>query len=479
MKKISLNFFGEEVSINMPTDLSSLRQQISEKFMFNPSDAAEIVVSYAKDIGKKIIETEQDFVNFISDKINKIDLDISPDSKLYLSNLNILQKESDENKKELEEALKKRDEIKKRKETALNQKKIEIKNLENQIKEIKSKKKLLEKTAEKEKKQFCKEERENNKKIAKLQEKLGITKPKNDKLKACRKEDKIQMMIEKFLRYKNEDYKQIEKIPEAIVTKINKITMKIIEHKLKKMHSFEKELKDKKVELKPEEKEFFMNYPQLCNDIGKRVNSFSNYIQCETKKLMQDIAKIKKNQKEILCPLRKKLEKKDNQNKKEKKEPEKKEIKKEETKKQERKEIHWFVSCDGCKMYPLIGKRYSCQICPNFDFCENCYQKEKEKHKHEFKIVEKVNVYEKICKHFGLFENSEGKAIHHEYICDGCGMEPIIGSRFKCTVCKDFDYCEACEEKHRNDHKHPFLKIYKPSMAPLDIKCFIPGLQKK
>ena len=245
MKKISLNFFGEEVSINMPTDLSSLRQQISEKFMFNPSDAAEIVVSYAKDIGKKIIETEQDFVNFISDKINKIDLDISPDSKLYLSNLNILQKESDENKKELEEALKKRDEIKKRKETALNQKKLEIENLEKQIKEIKSKKKLLEKTAEKEKKQFCKEERENNKKIAKLQEKLGITKPKNDKLKSCRKEDKIQMMIEKFLRYKNEDYKQIEKIPEAIVSKINKITMKIIENKLKKMHLYEKELKDK------------------------------------------------------------------------------------------------------------------------------------------------------------------------------------------------------------------------------------------
>ena len=308
MKKISLNFFGEEVSINMPTDLSSLRQQISEKFMFNPSDAAEIVVSYAKDLGKKIIETEQDFVNFISDKINKIDLDISPDSKLYLNNLNILQKESDDNKKQLEEAIKKRDEIKKRKETILNQKKIEIENLENQIKEIKNKKKLLEKTTEKEKKQFYKEEKEINKKIAKLQEKLGITKPKNDKLKSCRKEDRIPMMIEKFLRHKSEDYKKIETIPEAIVTKINKITFKIIEQKLKKMHSFEKELKDKKIELKPEEREFFMNYPKLCNEIGRRVNSFSISIQCETKKLIQDIAKIKKNQKQILCPLRKKLE---------------------------------------------------------------------------------------------------------------------------------------------------------------------------
>ena len=119
MKKISLNFFGEEVSINMPTDLSSLRQQISEKFMFNPSDAAEIVVSYAKDIGKKIIETEQDFVNFISDKINKVYLDISQNSKLYLNNFSTLKKETEDNTKALKEALKKKDEIKKRKEITL------------------------------------------------------------------------------------------------------------------------------------------------------------------------------------------------------------------------------------------------------------------------------------------------------------------------------------------------------------------------
>ena len=99
----------------MPTDLASLRQQISDKFMFSPSDAAEIVVSYVKDLGKKIIQTEQDFVNFISDKINKVDLDISQDSNLYLRNLNTLKKESEDSKKELEDALKKKEEIKKRK----------------------------------------------------------------------------------------------------------------------------------------------------------------------------------------------------------------------------------------------------------------------------------------------------------------------------------------------------------------------------
>ena len=169
MKKVSLNFFGEQVSINMPTDLASLRQQISEKFMFSPSDAAEIVVSYAKDIGKKIIETEQDFVNFLTDKINKIDLDISQDSKLFKESLNTLQKESQDNKKELEDALKKKEEIKKRRETALKNRQAEIKKLEKQIEEMKKKKKKIQHLSKKEEKQFCSEEKTINIKINDLE----------------------------------------------------------------------------------------------------------------------------------------------------------------------------------------------------------------------------------------------------------------------------------------------------------------------
>ncbi len=149
MKNISLNFFGEEVSINMPTDLASLRQQISEKFMFSPSDAAEIIVSYVKDFGQKIIQTEKDFVTFISDKINKLNLDISQDSKLFQQNLKNLKKESEDNKKLLEETLKKKEEIKKQKEEALNNRKNEIKKLENQIQKIKKEKKQLQQLSKK------------------------------------------------------------------------------------------------------------------------------------------------------------------------------------------------------------------------------------------------------------------------------------------------------------------------------------------
>lgn len=34
--------------------------------------------------------------------------------------------------------------------------------------------------------------------------------------------------------------------------------------------------------------------------------------------------------------------------------------------------VHEGVSCDGCKMNPIIGIRYKCTVRPNFDLCEYC-----------------------------------------------------------------------------------------------------------
>eukprot|EP00828_Plagiopyla_frontata_P035856 TRINITY_DN47459_c0_g1_i2.p2 TRINITY_DN47459_c0_g1~~TRINITY_DN47459_c0_g1_i2.p2 ORF type:complete len:352 (+),score=79.23 TRINITY_DN47459_c0_g1_i2:162-1217(+) len=48
-------------------------------------------------------------------------------------------------------------------------------------------------------------------------------------------------------------------------------------------------------------------------------------------------------------------------------------------------------------------------------------------------------------------------SIHINCICDGCGMNPIIGIRYKCSVCKEFNYCENCEMS--KEHEHLFLKI--------------------
>ena len=47
--------------------------------------------------------------------------------------------------------------------------------------------------------------------------------------------------------------------------------------------------------------------------------------------------------------------------------------------------------------------------------------------------------------------------VHSNVMCDGCGMLPLKGWRYKCSICDDYNLCENCEEK--TGHNHPFIKI--------------------
>jgi hypothetical protein len=54
---------------------------------------------------------------------------------------------------------------------------------------------------------------------------------------------------------------------------------------------------------------------------------------------------------------------------------------------------------------------------------------------------------------------------HFGVICDGCEQQNIIGDRFKCNDCKDFDFCGTCfnsEELRKMHGDHSFTKISKP-----------------
>ncbi len=70
-------------------------------------------------------------------------------------------------------------------------------------------------------------------------------------------------------------------------------------------------------------------------------------------------------------------------------------------------------------------------------------------------------------------KNTIPKTIHERVNCDGCNQSPIIGVRYKCTVCDDFDFCEICEEKFADSHQHPFLKIKQHSHTNYLVKCVL------
>jgi hypothetical protein len=55
-------------------------------------------------------------------------------------------------------------------------------------------------------------------------------------------------------------------------------------------------------------------------------------------------------------------------------------------------------------------------------------------------------------------------ASHAQVTCDECGISPIVGARFKCTVRHDFDLCSKCEGKV-TAQPFPMIKIYDPEQV--------------
>ena len=53
------------------------------------------------------------------------------------------------------------------------------------------------------------------------------------------------------------------------------------------------------------------------------------------------------------------------------------------------------------------------------------------------------------------------KTVHHGIKCKKCFKEPIIGYRYKCSECNNYNLCQDCEEKNaiNGDHHHNFIKI--------------------
>lgn len=56
-------------------------------------------------------------------------------------------------------------------------------------------------------------------------------------------------------------------------------------------------------------------------------------------------------------------------------------------------------------------------------------------------------------------QKAESETVHGRVSCDGCGVFPVVGIRYKCYVCPDFDFCEKCEATQ--EHPHPFIKLRK------------------
>lgn len=60
---------------------------------------------------------------------------------------------------------------------------------------------------------------------------------------------------------------------------------------------------------------------------------------------------------------------------------------------------------------------------------------------------------------------NNGEHFYHHAVCDNCDL-PIVGFRYKCVECADFDLCMKCEGKMIHKH-HVMLRIANPSDVDL------------
>ena len=509
MKNISLNFYGEEVLIECPKDYVSLKKQIAMQYQLSLSDILEIDISYMKNEQKKLIKSEIDFKTFLHSRVPKLNLDIKESSQLYQKSLLDLQNKAKDDLVQLEMLKKQKEENKKKQEKENEETKNKIDDLNKQIKEIgqqkleyvKSIKKMMRGPRNKEKELVTKITQLGNEIGAPLVFKLPEKGPLPIKGET-EKEKKLLDLIKKNTDCLNVQ-KQLYVTPrknmkdmDKQIKEINKKCLGIIKVSQKEMMALKKEENDLIRQIISLEKKLGLNV-----DEKKPMKKFGFYIPKKVdiktvpKEGQEETLKLKapntKPKAELIIPKfpskkserMKSVEEVFNSLKTNIKSTVEQEITKayNEIKKvrEEAKKNNYELKAEDKKYLEKCEKDNSKAIAKVDEWIEFIYN-------HTDEIIESLEAQNKTnFKKFDEIEKRIGResstnlcgnnpekkmVVHPGVFCSGC-KQAIVGIRYKCAVCKDFDFCEKCEEKSQGKHGHPFLKINRPDLCPIEIKC--------
>ncbi|CAK9782505.1 unnamed protein product [Cutaneotrichosporon oleaginosum] len=127
---------------------------------------------------------------------------------------------------------------------------------------------------------------------------------------------------------------------------------------------------------------------------------------------------------------------------------------------------HKHITCDGC-LTGIRGTRYKCEQCSDYDLCGSClpflHTDALHSSSHTFKAMVHPGLEERIK--FGGTTSSRAphQSSRHPATCDICN-ELIVGVRWKCLNCPDWDCCSACSKLIPSVHPdHSFVKLHKPT----------------
>ncbi|CAO3608146.1 unnamed protein product [Cunninghamella blakesleeana] len=131
------------------------------------------------------------------------------------------------------------------------------------------------------------------------------------------------------------------------------------------------------------------------------------------------------------------------------------------------------LNCSSCNV-ALSSNHWVCSQCPAYVLCPYCKSSNKSHHdsNHVYRLVINVSTPNKKDNSSNKYPKEEQKQeetinlkntniVHDNVVCDNCGGT-IVGIRYKCGHCPDFDLCETCEPLLVHEQQHVLLKIRKP-----------------
>ena len=314
----------------------------------------------------------------------------------------------------------------------------------------------------------------------------------NKKLEEYEKENKKLLESNKIIEQEKEEIKKKSKELEMRNYKIQK-KVKVLEDKIKNQENLEFDSEDLKNKYEGEMsqiKQQYLDEKKKREDLelklkenhenSENINKIKDEIRNKDKKIKELKEKIEKNKENIknkeekIEEYEKKINNYEEDIKVYKSELEKSKLdimnlKKNNEAKEGKKYLEVFLDKyykekakeELGKIKETLNKKVSEEKEKLKTFYENKY-KEKEK-KMEEDLNQMSEMINKSNAYLSNIVQPSNKFEHKGIKCQKCMVEPIIGIRYQCSECKDYNLCEKCEEENSKENfhnkEHDFIKI--------------------
>lgn len=135
--------------------------------------------------------------------------------------------------------------------------------------------------------------------------------------------------------------------------------------------------------------------------------------------------------------------------------------------------VHERVCCDACGLHNIRGNRYRCAQCHDFDLCATCYDEKNTHVHHAFLCFATPGGEPRYCPATAPKGPSSSSTVlatvstevHSQISCEICGQADLIGVRYKCQKCPNWNLCSKCWDSGAHG-SHPFWRFERPGSEP-------------